>query len=144
MRQIVYFSYAINPMSDARLVDLLNESRTNNLIHSVTGLLIYAGQHFIQAIEGEDRKIGQLIKNIREDDRNTNVTVLIDRAIDSRAFPGWSMGFKAMDVKTLCDVEGGLNIRTVADLEAIEHADRRLFSIMRNIYLINVGRIRNS
>lgn len=139
MRQILYFSVAVRPMSDDDLRTLLDQSWANNLDHGITGLLLYAGQHFIQAIEGKPDEVGQLISNIKADDRNYKVTLMLDRNIEQRAFPGWLMGFHAMSEEELRNVEGFRNLATFADIDDFESADEWLLNFMTAFYLNNSG-----
>jgi len=64
-------------------------------------VLVFFNNQFIQCIEGEDADIEKLISNIRCDERNTEVTVLIDRQIEEWNFPDWSMEFLRYEEKEL-------------------------------------------
>ena len=73
MLTIAYASKETWPMTKPELLLLLQQCRSLNAQHGITGLLVYECGYFIQVIEGEENKIEKLYSN--------------------RAFEGWSMGF---------------------------------------------------
>lgn len=95
MRSIVYVSIANGPVNKSVLRKLLYTSRRNNEIYGVTGILLYYDSTFIQAIEGEEDTIEQLIKNIKSDPRHRSFEVISDVKIEEREFNSWFMGFRA-------------------------------------------------
>lgn len=126
-------------MSELDLQLLLRESRRLNHEHAVTGLLLYVARHFMQCIEGAPDAIGQLADNIRRDDRNEDFVVLIDREVQGRTFPGWTMGFCAYTMSELRQEDGFQNIRQIEDLDQVEHKGRLVFGLLRNFYETNLG-----
>ncbi len=139
-RQVLYHSRATREMSAEDLRDLLTEARDLNQTHGVTGLLFYIERHFIQCIEGTQADIGQLVDNILADGRNTAFSVLFNRDVPARAFPDWSMGYRAFAVDDLRNEPGFHNIRTAADLDALATAGNVAFDLMRSFYTANAGR----
>mgnify|MGYP003662900358 FL=1 len=93
MLTIAYASKETWPMTKPELLLLLQQCRSLNAQHGITGLLVYECGYFIQVIEGEENKIEKLYSNIKNDRRNKNVTTLVHKEINNRAFEGWSMGF---------------------------------------------------
>ncbi|MBT5513522.1 MAG: BLUF domain-containing protein [Rhodospirillaceae bacterium] len=141
MRQLLYISETTRTMSDADLRELLEVSWEKNLQHQITGLLLYAGDHFVQVIEGDEEEIRQLTCNIRADQRNSDFTMMFDRSIDCRAFAAWTMGFRAIKLDDFRNIDGFKNLGSLADLDSLESGDDWLFDFMRKIYLNNVGLI---
>ena len=94
----------------------------------------------MQCIEGRPDRIGRLIANIRDDDRNADVTVLLDRPVTDRSFAEWSMGFRVMSMPELRDEPGFHDLRDASDLFQVESADTILLSLMRTQYRIGYGR----
>ena len=140
LRQILYFSNEAFAMNDDDLHALRDESLTNNSHFGVTGLLLYVDRIFVQAIEGPPAAIGQLITNIRQDERTKEVVEMFDRAIDTRAFPAWSMGFHSPGAAELNAQAGFHNLRNRGAFETIERSDQTLLSMMRELYTANAGR----
>lgn len=87
-RQIFYTS-----RSNARVdVDqILQQSRHNNAVDGITGLLWHDGDHFLQVIEGPESSIAATYARIAVDPRHYEVTVLSDRPVTAREFGYWSM-----------------------------------------------------
>ncbi|MGN5373901.1 BLUF domain-containing protein [Sphingomonas hankookensis] len=87
-RQILYAS-----RSEAGIdVDhILQQSRHNNAVDGITGLLWHDGDHFVQVIEGPESSIAATYARIAIDPRHHDVTILSDRPVGAREFGYWSM-----------------------------------------------------
>jgi hypothetical protein len=94
--------YASSAAPDLKLVDLeeiLEASVRNNKPRDITGMLLYVGGGFLQALEGEETAVAAMYRKIESDPRHQGI-VLIERSpIESRSFPTWSMGFKYLGVE---------------------------------------------
>jgi hypothetical protein len=93
----VYNSSATVPFSEDDLLDLLARSRENNMIKSITGLLLFKRGKFLQVLEGEDRPVRDLLSRIERDPRHCRIDILRWEVIKERGFPAWSMGFRNLD-----------------------------------------------
>lgn len=91
MRQIVYVSRSSVPGDGADLSGILNQSRHNNAIDGITGLLWSDGRSFLQAIEGPRVSIEACFERIKRDTRHYYLTVLSDNRITSHEFGTWNM-----------------------------------------------------
>lgn len=94
MKRLIYISTATRPMSGDDIMDLLNVARSKNLENSITGMLLYREQHFLQVIEGPEANILELKDKIYSDDRHTDVMTLSFDSIKEREFAEWEMGFE--------------------------------------------------
>ncbi len=92
--RIVYMSRARLWFSDADLADLARPAQSANNRYGITGLLLYDGLRFVQAIEGRQAAIRQLMTNIERDIRHDNVEIASEGEIDQREFGNWSLAFK--------------------------------------------------
>lgn len=90
MRQIVYVSLSSVPGDGADLSGILNQSRQNNAIDGITGLLWSDGKSFLQVIEGPRVSIEACFERIQRDTRPYHVSVLSDRRIISHEFGTWN------------------------------------------------------
>lgn len=102
MRQLLYVSLSTTPPSETPLAAILQQSRHNNALDGVTGLLWSDGERFAQVLEGDGDAIDDAMRRIRADRRHRGITVLHDREIEHRQFGDWSMevresGFLADD-----------------------------------------------
>lgn len=124
-------------MQETELRALLEEARTNNQRHAITGLLFYVGQNFIQVIEGSPEPIGRLVANIRSDDRCGEVTVLLDHDVLQRSFQDWSMGYHAVELPDLAKDEGYLKVRNIDDFLDADKRDGLILPLMQRFYQRN-------
>jgi len=110
LHELVYVSLAVHEMSSHELTALLDESRTFNASHGITGLLIYRSQEFMQLIEGEQNEVLCLFGRIERDPRHRQVDRLWDGPISQRSCTGWAMGFAEPDEPTLRTLPGGTEV----------------------------------
>ena len=106
MIHLIYVSRATQEMSDADLLQLLEQSRTRNQRQNITGLLLYAGDKFFQVLEGELEDVEQIYESIFKDSRNTGNIVLEKQEIKERSFPTWSMGFRHLTADQHGEIPG--------------------------------------
>lgn len=95
MKQILYAS--VSSRTDGHPVDiyaLLEQSRHNNAIDGITGLLWTDGHRFLQVIEGEDVAADGCFARICADDRHTAIVTILDRKVEQREFGYWAMAHK--------------------------------------------------
>jgi hypothetical protein len=90
---LLYMSVSSFRFSEQNLTGLLSQSRTFNLDHQITGLLLYAGGSFMQLLEGDQAIIEELMERIKKDVRHSDVVVLEKGPVIKRLFPEWSMAF---------------------------------------------------
>ena len=91
---LIYASSAKVPFSEPELTTLLETARRNNTAIGVTGMLLYKGGNFMQALEGEEDTLEKLHEKIQRDPRHVGMLTLLKKEIDERQFPEWSMAFR--------------------------------------------------
>lgn len=96
---LVYVSTATVPFSDADLATLLSTSRVNNETRGLTGVLLYRGGHFMQALEGPARAVRLALSRIAADPRHTGVWTVSEEPIRERRFGSWAMGHRALSAE---------------------------------------------
>ena len=94
MISLTYMSTATFPFTEEQLTDLLADSRSRNHADGLTGMLLHAGGHFIQTLEGPEPDVDAAFDRISRDPRHRNVYVALRETIQARAFPDWSMSFE--------------------------------------------------
>lgn len=102
MISLTYLSTATDPFSVTDLAELLDASREANQAADLTGMLLYAGGHFIQTLEGAPEVVDETFERIERDPRHRDVIVALREGIEERTFADWSMGFE-----TLTPLEAG-------------------------------------
>ncbi len=107
MIELVYVSRAKQHFEEPQLLELLEQARANNTASGITGLLLYDNKGtFIQALEGNDEQVDSLYEKILQDTRHSNLSRISRRAIETRTFPDWKMGFKLVDLTSLKSASG--------------------------------------
>ena len=114
MKELVYLSTALYLMTDDELKAILGDARKNNTINSITGILLYAEGTFIQVLEGARADVDKLFKHIEKDKRHKGIIKLLDRNIEQRNFPDWSMGFSPITRQKGEEIAG--LIRSTSDI----------------------------
>ena len=97
MRQLLYISSSTLPGNVADIEAILEESRRNNALDGITGLLWSDGAHFLQVLEGPGEAVGETFGRILSDHRHSAIVVLHDAPIAAREFGGWSMMHRRAD-----------------------------------------------
>lgn len=93
VRSISYLSSARELWAQPQLDELLGAARAWNHPRGVTGMLLYSGGNFIQAIEGPHAAMAETFARINADPRHHNMIVMLDEEIAQRSFPDWTMGY---------------------------------------------------
>jgi len=91
MLQLTYISTATAAVGETEVNAILKASRRNNAAAGVTGLLLYDGRRFLQALEGEVAQVHAVYERIKADPRHRAVVLLSSRDVEARAFGEWSM-----------------------------------------------------
>lgn len=89
--RLLYASRAVDT-TPAAIQTILEAARRHNHEHGVTGILVYGGGVFMQAIEGGRQVISDLYGTIQRDPRHKDVLLLHYEEILERRFGGWTMG----------------------------------------------------
>ena len=96
MRQIVYCSITTAPNGRApeAIPAIVREAAPRNGLEGVTGLLYAEGDAFLQAIEGAEESIADLLDRLERDPRHRDLRILVDRDVDTREFGDWTMAYR--------------------------------------------------
>lgn len=106
MLSLIYVSSSVKLMNDEELLDILKVSRENNLSKDITGLLLYKGGNFMQALEGPEELVMALYETIRQDPRHKDVSIISQEQIQKRQFPAWEMAFTNLDNPDIANEPG--------------------------------------
>ena len=76
------------------LAAIARQSRANNRLKDITGVLAFDGKSFAQYLEGSERAIQGLLEVLRKDTRHERLEVLeLANTLSPRTFPGWRLGY---------------------------------------------------
>ena len=90
--QLAYTSTSLHDFKKEDLTLLLNKSRSANMEASLTGVLLYKSDQFLQVLEGDKSKVTELFNKIKNDTRHYDVNIIFENSILVKTFPDWSMG----------------------------------------------------
>ena len=110
MHQLTYISTARKGLAEADLDLILAASRRNNDVANITGLLVYDGVRFLQALEGEKAAIEAAFLRIKADPRHRAAVMLSVREIASREFGNWAMACERVSA-----TQGGKTVAEMVD-----------------------------
>jgi Sensors of blue-light using FAD len=91
MLELIYRSRLASDLNLPEVYAIMKEARQRNDAMSVTGVLLFNTQYFLQLIEGPKESIEALYPRIEKDRRHQNVECLVKRAITERSWANWSM-----------------------------------------------------
>ena len=100
MLQLTYISTAKPGMTEAMVGDILTVSRWNNAAAGVTGLLLYDGHRFLQALEGQPEEVLATFTRVKSDPRHRAVVLLAQAEVETRTFGDWAMAAQRVGVAT--------------------------------------------
>lgn len=104
--QLAYVSQASHVLDEVALLEILNQSRTNNDRVDITGFLMHTDGNFFQIIEGPQSHIDDLWARLMRDTRHHAVTRVLYRPVRERMFAKWSMAFHSAALQE-CDALPG-------------------------------------
>lgn len=94
MFQVLYRSEGDQLFPPDQLGPLLTASRTRNAAAGLTGMLVFAQNHFLQVLEGRAENVVETFARIERDSRHRNIVTLFrGHAPAGRCFAEWAMGF---------------------------------------------------
>jgi hypothetical protein len=93
MLRLTYVSTCAPNLSLSDVRAILNVAKKANEAASVTGMLYWSREYFMQTLEGDRGAVTKSFVALCNDPRHTDVELI--RATDTRTrwFPDWSMGF---------------------------------------------------
>ena len=112
---------------ECEIASIIEASVINNTRLGITGAIIFTGDHFAQALEGDEECVRGLMKSIRADPRHRAVTVVHEDRSLERRFAGWSIAYQGQASYV------GRPIETLLSAEPIEakwQATQRVYDLM--------------
>jgi len=102
--ELIYTSLTEAKTASDNVADILASSENNNLELSITGLLLFDGERYIQILEGEKVNLESLYDVICKDSRHHSVELLHKGAITDRSFENWRMAYESIPLGLLADL----------------------------------------
>lgn len=89
--RIIYASRATRSYDRAEMRELCIRSTKRNREDGITGLFLYDGLRFLQALEGDEARVKATMARIAADGRHDDILYSFCEAVIRREFPDWSM-----------------------------------------------------
>lgn len=99
LERLVYLSSAVRKINSEDLAHIVFTARRRNILHNITGALLYSNGMFIQCLEGASEDVRKIYQIIKQDRRHEAVTTLIQEPIAEREFNDWGLAYKARGVE---------------------------------------------
>ncbi len=95
--RLVYLSTAVEKFDARSLGRMIEAAAAKNARLDITGVLLFAGDRFMQVLEGPQETVLPLFDTIQHDQRHTFVEVVQSESVSTRLFANWSMGLCNFD-----------------------------------------------
>jgi hypothetical protein len=89
--RLIYASVARPDLPYSDLTSILRTAATHNASNSITGMLCYTGDAFLQVLEGHRSDVNRLYNRIARDKRHGACELLSVAETPTREFADWSM-----------------------------------------------------
>ncbi|MDZ7654135.1 MAG: BLUF domain-containing protein [Burkholderiaceae bacterium] len=89
--RLIYLSKPVGLQTAALTDSILREAQAWNTQNDITGMLCEGRGVYLQALEGESRKVTDLYARIHADPRHKDLELLYCQSITERRYSGWSM-----------------------------------------------------
>lgn len=91
--QLVYYSTPTKDVDIEIVLGLWKRAAAKNKKLGITGFLCFSPNHFMQALEGEAKHVGDLYATIAADSRHHTLRLLYVDELKERVFSHWHMGY---------------------------------------------------
>jgi hypothetical protein len=133
MLQVTYISTARPELGPSAIDDIMAASHRNNGPAGVSGLLLYDGYRFLQALEGEARMVHRTFARIKADPRHRAVVVLSTQDVGARNFGDWSMAAQRVAIAN------GATVPELVDRLTDEVIDPTMRDLFRSFARIRIA-----
>ena len=94
MVRLIYASKISSSFTGNGDIDhILDQSKVNNPELTISGILCYSNDYFLQCLEGSRKNVNQLYHHILKDKRHYDPSILDYKVIAKREFGQWGMTF---------------------------------------------------
>lgn len=91
--RLLYTSHMTPGMTASDVRRLVAEAQPRNRRMDITGVLLRCDHHFVQAIEGREEVVQDLMRRIKSDHRHFDVKLFVHEPTVKRLFDSWAMGY---------------------------------------------------
>jgi len=91
MYRLTYRSTLSDDIGWTQIVEIAQQSRTNNALNSLDGLLLFSDNYVLQVLEGELEALNNIYFKILHDPRHSNIQLLEFVQVNQNLFSKWKM-----------------------------------------------------
>ena len=134
MRLIIYVSLYAGNASDLErdLKNIRSLAKKRNSQNGITGVLFYENHHFLQALEGYDSVLDDLLERLHRDARHRDIQLLVDMSIAEPYFENWNMDTLNLNKVELFTAETLKKLRD-AYLQNVELSDAAFITLIQEM-----------
>lgn len=97
MIRLLYCSQAKSDTDAEDIKEILLQSRKNNKLNEITGVLVHGGGLFLQLLEGPEQNVLRTYVKILDDKRHKDSRIIHITPAKERLFSNWTMGIIERD-----------------------------------------------
>lgn len=135
VHSIVYLSSSRTLLDEVEMKKVLEQSRKNNAVSDITGVLLYCNGNIIQALEGEKDVVQSLFHKIKHDARHTQVIPLFQGTVNARSFDKWAMGYSTPTSRNMDELKEQLAF--IEDPYMQNNSQDKIFSLLQIFFRNN-------
>lgn len=135
--ELIYTSLAEPSNQTQDVKDILASSERNNQENSVTGLLLFDSERYIQILEGQADDVENLFTIIGQDSRHHSLELLHKGAISGRSFETWRMAYEALPKGLLNELAENMAVHSLEMDETEPSAPGESFGAKLNAMFID-------
>ena len=132
MFQLIYISTARPDVDQHEVGRILGSARRRNHADRITGLLVFDGKRFLQALEGDRGLVEDCYARIRKDPRHRAPVTLSEKEIGKREFGDWTMAWSRVD-----RIDGELPLAEMVDSLVAQTSDPNTRALFRSFARID-------
>ena len=108
--ELIYTSLSTAAPGVSHVQEILESAERNNAASSITGLLLFDGERYIQVLEGISEDVEKIYDVICADERHQLVELLHKDSIAGRSFETWRMAYEAIPKGLLSNLAENMGV----------------------------------
>ena len=108
--ELIYTSLSTAAPGVSHVQEILESAERNNAASSITGLLLFDGERYIQVLEGISEDVEKIYDVICADERHQFVELLHKDSIAGRSFETWRMAYEAIPKGLLSNLAENMGV----------------------------------
>ena len=136
LQELIYTSLSSEQADKDEAKKILTSAQRNNAANSITGLLMFDGQRYIQILEGEAEHVMRLYNIISKDPRHQHIELLHIGGITARSFDNWRMAYEALPSGLLDELAENMAVSSM-ELNGAPIPDGESFGARLNVMFMD-------